>query len=192
MIDDVKTAKSSEWYSKLKRITRQDQFKSEVIQVEEISHLSDKEQAQLIADQQAEISNSYKGIEWEDISIPPFKPEDIPQFSNFQVKGFIHRLKSKKSTPLGNIPVKIIKEFAQQISIPLSDLINSSLKQGQWASCFEKEVITPVPIEYPLLKTDMLRPISALLSFNKVQEMAICDLIEKDMAAKLIKTQYGN
>ena len=38
----------------------------------------------------------------------------------------------------------------------------------------------------------MLRPISALLSFNKVQEMAICDMIAKDMAAKLDTTQYGN
>ena len=109
----------------MKRITRQDQFKSEIIQVEEISHLSDKEQAELIADQQAEISNSYKGIEWKDITIPPFKQEDIPHFAQSQVKGFIHRLKSKKSTPKGNIPVKIIKEFSQQISIPLSDLINS-------------------------------------------------------------------
>ena len=93
----------------------------EIIQVEEISHLSDKDQAELIADQQAEISNSYKGIEWTDITIPPFKQEDFPHFTQSQVKGLIHGLKSKKSTPKGEIPVKLIKEFSQQISIPLAD-----------------------------------------------------------------------
>ena len=38
----------------------------------------------------------------------------------------------------------------------------------------------------------MLRPISALFSFNKVQEMAVCDLIASDMSAQLDPTQYGN
>ena len=38
----------------------------------------------------------------------------------------------------------------------------------------------------------MLRPISALLCFNKVQEMAICQMIASDMSAKLDPTQYGN
>ena len=38
----------------------------------------------------------------------------------------------------------------------------------------------------------MLRPISALLSFNKVQEMAVCEMIAADMAANLDPTQYDN
>ena len=99
--------------------------------------------------------------------------KDIPQFSPAQVKEYIIRLKSKKFTAPGDIPVKIVREFALEISLPLCDIINSSLKKGHWAKCFKKEVITPIPKEYPVLTMDMLRPISALLLFNKVQEMII-------------------
>ena len=192
MIDSIKEAKPGEWYSMLKRITRFDQGKSEELQVEEISHLSNQEQAERIADKQAEISNLYKEVQLTDIVIPPFSKEDIPQFSLRQVKEYILRLKSNKSTPPGDIPVKIIKEFSECLSIPLCDIINSSLKQGHWPTCYKKEVITPIPKEYPVLTMDMLRPISSLSSFNKVQEMAVVEMIASDMKAKLDPTQYGN
>ena len=192
MIDDIKSSKPDEWYSKLKRITRYDQQKSKVIQVEEISHLDDQDQTEKIADNHARISNTYKEVELSDISIPLFEDKDIPQFSTCQVREYILRLKSGKSTPPGDIPVKIVKEFASQLCVPLADIINCSIKQGHWATCFKKEVITPIPKEYPVLTIDKLRPISSLLSFNKVQEMAICEMIASDMAAKLDPTQYGN
>ena len=192
MIDDVASAKSGEWYSKLKRMTRQDQGKSEETQVEEISHLSNQEQAELIADQLAEISNSYKGVEISDIVIPPFSPQDIPQLSTQKVKKYILRIKLKKSTPPGDIPSKIVKEFADYLCVPLTDIINSSLKHGQWPNCYKKEIITPIPKEYPVLKIDMLRPISALLTFNKIQEVAICEMIISDMSENLDPSQFGN
>jgi hypothetical protein len=188
-IDDLKSAKSGEWYSQLKRMTRYDQNKTEIVQVEEISCLDDQDQAERIADQLAQISQSYKGVERSDISIPQFSADDIPQFTVAKVKEFISRLKQRKLTPIGDIPAKIIKEFAQYLCIPLTNIINSSLTQGQWAECYKKEIITPIPKEYPVLKIDMLRPISALWSFNKVQEMAICELIA---SANLDPTQHGN
>ena len=138
MIDDIKNSKPGEWYSKLKRISRYDQGKSEFLQVEEISHLSDLEQAERIASKQADISNTYKSVQLEDIQIPPFSAEDIPQFRPDEVKEYIMKLKSKKSTAPGDIPVKIIKEFAHQISFPLSDIINLSLLKGKWANCYKK------------------------------------------------------
>ena len=56
-IDDVMNAKSSQWYQKLKRITNFNQERSENVQVDEISHLSDEAQAEAIADSLSEISN---------------------------------------------------------------------------------------------------------------------------------------
>ena len=173
-------------------MTRQDQGKSEVTQVEEISHLSNQEQAELIADQLAEISNSYKGVEISDIVIPPFSPQDIPQLSTQKVKKYILRIKLKKSTPPGDIPSKIVKEFADYLCVPLTDIINSSLKHGRWPNCYKKEIITPIPKEYPVLNIDMLRPISALLTFNKIQEVAICEMIISDMSENLDPSQFGN
>ena len=78
MIDDIKEAKPGEWYSKLKRITRFDQGKSELVQVDEISHLDDQEQAERIADNQAEISNAYREVQRSDILIPPLSLKISP------------------------------------------------------------------------------------------------------------------
>ena len=192
MIDDVKGAKSGEWYSKLKRMTRYDQGRSDIIQVDEINHLNDQDQAEMIASHQARISNTYKEIERSDIDIPPFGPEDIPQLTQSKVMEYIARLKTKKSTPPGDIPIQITKEFSQYLCIPLTDIINFNIKQGVWAACCKKEVITPVPKEYPPSQMNMLRPISSLLSFNKIQEMAVCDMIALDMAEKQDPTHYGN
>ena len=86
MIDDVMTARSGQWYSKLKRISNFDQIKSENIQVDEISHLSNKEQAEAFGDSFAKISNEYEAIKKEDIKIPPFSTSDIPQYTPLQVK----------------------------------------------------------------------------------------------------------
>ena len=132
MINDIILSNSGEWYSKLKRITRYDQHKSEVIHVEEICHLDDQEQAEMIADNQARISNTYKEVELSDVSIQPFDDKDIPQLSTHKVKVDIMRLTSRKSTPPGDSPAKIVKEFASQLCIPLTDIKNCSLKQGHW------------------------------------------------------------
>ena len=65
----------------------------------------------MIADNLSAISNSYKGVEMTDILIPPFSSKDIPHISTLKVKEYMSKIKVKKSTPPGDIPAKIIKEF---------------------------------------------------------------------------------
>ena len=62
VIDDVQTARSGQWYSKLKRITNFNQQKSDIVQVDEISHLPDQNQAEAIADSFSAISNEYDPV----------------------------------------------------------------------------------------------------------------------------------
>ena len=176
----------------MKRMTCHNHSKSKEIQVEEISHLTNQEQAELIADKLAEISQSYKGVELTDPVIPPFTVKDILQVSVSKVKDYISRIKPKKSTPPRDITAKIVKEFSEYLCVPLTDIINTSLKTGPWPSCYKKEVITLIPKEYPVLLIDMLRPILCLLTFNKVQEVAICEMVLSDMSAALDPTQYWN
>ena len=99
MLDDIKEAKPGEWYSKLKKISRLDQEKSEVFEVEEISNFNYQEQAELIADHHGKISNSYEGVKLEDIGIPLFSTKDILQFTPIQIDSYIQRLKTQKATP---------------------------------------------------------------------------------------------
>ena len=72
MIDDVMTAKDGQWYSKLKRITNFGQNKSDLEQVDEISHMTDEDQAEAIADSFSSISNEYEPVKKHDIKVPEF------------------------------------------------------------------------------------------------------------------------
>ena len=109
------TARSAQWYSKLKRISNFEQNKAEFVQVDEISHLSNKEQAEAIADSFSSISNEYEQIKKEDIQIPPFSPSDIPQYTPQQVRKYLLSLKTNKSTAPGDIPARVIKEFSSYL-----------------------------------------------------------------------------
>ena len=192
MIDDVLSARDGQWYSKLKRISNYDQTKSEQVQVDEITHLSDKEQAEAIADSFSAISNEYQPINKEAIKIPTFPQSSIPQFKPYQVRKYLEKIKTNKSTAPGDIPAKIIKEFSQFLCVPFTDIINSGLKVGHWPTNYKREFITPTPKQYPPEDREMLRPIANLCNFNKIMEKIISEMVIDDMKAKLDPSQYGN
>ena len=61
MIADLRKKKPSQWYSSLKRISGLDQ-KSEKVVIEELNHLPDDKQAEVIADYFASIPNEYEAL----------------------------------------------------------------------------------------------------------------------------------
>ena len=79
IVSDLKLSNPSQWYSKLKRMTSHDQLKTEQVNVEEISHLSDQDQAEKIADSFSTISNQYDEIDPAKIN-PDQKPVHRLQF----------------------------------------------------------------------------------------------------------------
>ena len=177
MIDDVLTSREREWYSKLKRITNYDQTKSENFQVDEINHMNDEEQVEAIATSFSTISNEYEPINRKEINIPPHNPSTIPQFKPYQIRRHLEKIKANKSTAKGDIPAKIIKEFAQYLCIPVTDIINTSLSCGVWPKIYKQEVITPIPKQFPPETLEMLRPISNLCNLNKIMEKIISDMM---------------
>ena len=56
-VAELKLKKPGQWYSCLKKITSYDQQKNEQLIVDEISHLSDSEQAEIIADKFVSVQN---------------------------------------------------------------------------------------------------------------------------------------
>ena len=132
MIDNVMTAKDGQWYTQLKRITNFGQNKSELTQVDEISHLSDQDQAEAIADSFSSISNEYESVKKDDITVPPFSDSSIPQFKPHQIRKYLQKIKTNKSTAPGDIPAKIIKDFSLFLCIPMASIINTGLRVGHW------------------------------------------------------------
>ena len=191
-VADLKKKKPGQWYSCLKRITSYDQQKNQKVNVDEISHLPDQEQAEIIAEKFASIQNEYSSLKTEEVQVPPFSDDDIPQFQQAQVWLILSKLQTNKATVPGDYPVKLIKLFAAYLAEPLTDIINTSISRGEYPKIYKFEVSTPVPKAYPPQNTTQLRNISGLLTFDKVMEKLISELMISDMEMKMDPAQYGN
>ena len=101
-------------------------------------------------------------------------------------------LDASKSNVVGDIPAKVLKSCSAELTIPVTDLINTSIKQGKWPDIFKVEIVTPVPKEFPPKDIDQLRNISGLLNLDKVAEKLDSKLIIADMKEKLDPSQYAN
>ena len=191
-IDDELTSNDRQWYARLKRMSNYDQSRFDQCQVEEISQLSPQDQAEAIADSFSFVSNQYKPIQKENINIPSFSKSSIPSFKPSRIKKLLEKIKTNKATAPGDIPPKILKQFASFLSVPLCDIINCSLQSGQWPKLYKTEAITPVPKQFPPLNRDMLRPISILFSFNRIMELSIGELMVEDMKLSSDPSQSSN
>ena len=128
-IADLKQKNPGQWYSCLKRITSHDQMNDQV-NIDEISHLPDQEQAEAIAEKFSSIPNQYDPLNSDDISVPTFSEKDVPQFHPSQVWLLLTQLKTNKATVPGDFPAKLIKMFAAYIAEPLTDIVNTSVRRG--------------------------------------------------------------
>ena len=121
-VSDLKTKKPGQWYASLKRLNSYDQLKNDQPTVDEINHLSDQQQSEVIAEKFANIQNEYQPLKSEDISVPPFEQKDIPQFHPAQVWYLLTKIQTNKATVSGDFPAKLIKHFAAHLAETLADI----------------------------------------------------------------------
>ena len=77
IVKDLKTSNVSQWYSKLKRLCSYDKEKIEPLVVDSIKHLTDQEQAEVIADKFSKVSQEYEPLQKDDIEVPFFDENSI-------------------------------------------------------------------------------------------------------------------
>ena len=193
IVSDLKTSNPSQWYSKLKRMSSYDQLRTECINVDEIMDLSPKEQANRIADNFAKVSNEYSQLKTSDIDLSKaanLKP--TPILEEYQVYEFLKRIKTNTSTVKNDIPAKLIKEFACELAKPLTDIINTMVRLGQFPDIWKLEMVLPVPKVFPTLSMNDLRKIAGLKNLSKITEKIISEWLISDMSDLRDKSQYGN
>ena len=66
-------------------MTAHDQHKNQDVIIPDITHLSNKDQAEKIAEYIAKIPNEYDQLRTEDIVVSAIDVKDIPQFTEVQV-----------------------------------------------------------------------------------------------------------
>ena len=191
-IKNLSKIQSKHWYREFKKLTSFDQLKSEEINVEAIKDLPKKDQAELIADKFASVSQEYEKLKYEDIEVPEFSASDIPVVSIGDVRMSLAQMDTNKSNVKDDVPAKILKCFADQLAKPVADVINTSIKQGCWPDMLKLEIVTPVPKVFPPKNIDDLRNISGLLNLDKIAEKIISKMMIADMKAKIDPSQYAN
>ena len=80
-VQNLKGKNHRQWYSCLKKLSSLGRNSEDEVKVQEINHLSNKEQAEIIAEQFSKIQNEYSPLETTDIKVPYFSQSEIPQFS---------------------------------------------------------------------------------------------------------------
>ena len=180
------------WYSELKKLTRYNQHQDEEIIVESIKEFSDEEQAELIANTFAEVSQEYDKLKRDDIDIPEFDESDIPYITETDVRKTLDEIDTNKSNVDGDVPSKILKQFSSYLALPFANVLNSAIRQGCWPTILKLEMVTPVAKVNPPQNLDQLRNISGLLNFDKIAEKILSKLIIGDMKSKLDPAQYAN
>ena len=101
-------------------------------------------------------------------------------------------MKTHTSTVKDDIPAKLLKEFAPELSDPLAHIMNSMLTRGEYPICWKLEMVTPAPNRYPPTSTEDLRKISGLKNLSKIAEKMIGQFVISDMSDSRDKSQYGN
>ena len=188
MVSDLKTSDPSKWYSKLKRMSGQDKDRCET-NVAELDGIYDKLQGEIIADHYAQISNIYEPINREDfkeyLDLSSFTPVTVDPEKVCKV---IQKMNRKAATVEGDLPAKIIKEFQDEISIPLSHLISTCFSTGIYPDLWKVEYVTPVPKVFPPEKLKDLRKISGLLNFSKITDKVVAELLASDMSSEMYQS----
>ena len=191
-IKNLRKKKPKLWHKELKKLTRFDQHQDGDLIVESIKDLPNTEQAELIADKFAAISQEYQRLEDNDVKVPLFTESDIPIISEEIVKETLRGLDINKSNVQGDIPNTILKFFADLLANPIAHVLNASIRQGCWPDILKMEIVTPVPKKFPPKTVEDLRNISGLLNLDKIAEKIISKMMVSDMKENIDPSQYAN
>ena len=192
IVRDLRDSNVSQWYSKVKRMAGQDQHNSD-FSIDELSGMTEVEQAETIANHYASISSIYKPIQTEKFQNYLENNKCSPlKVTPSKIEKIIKSMNKKAAAVPGDLPMKIISHFSELLSKPLAHLVNECLGQGLYPNNWKIEYVTPVPKIFPPDNLADLRKISGLLNFSKITDKLLAECIAGDMAGKRDQSQYGN
>lgn len=96
----------------------------------------------------------------------------------------------KGAGPDGVSPI-LIKECANELSLPLCIIFNKSLSEGVFPSEWKKALVVPIYKSGDRTLAESYRPISKLSIFAKIFESLMYDVIFANVKNVIIKQQHG-
>ena len=110
-----------------------------------------------------------------------------------QTLKILKSIKSSKAAGIDTLPAKVIKDIAEEITAPLSFLINKTLVQGVFPTAEKSAKVMPLYKSGDRTNTDNYRPISILNIISKVFERVVFDQLSDYLEDNHLLTdfQYG-
>ncbi len=103
----------------------------------------------------------------------------LPSVNIVDVRRSLLKVKPRKAAGPDNIPGRVLKDCAFQLSEVLTDIFNISLFQAKVPSCFKSTTIIPVPKTSTVSCFNDYRPIALTPILMKCFERLIMDQIKK-------------
>ena len=186
----IRNAEPRNWFNHMKRILGTKK-KDSLNNITELANCPDKS---------AEIINKH----FSDINttLPPLCLDDLPSFlparptpitlSEHQVYRHLSKIPVTKAPGPGDIPPRLLKEFAPELAKPYCDIFNASLREGVFPKRWKRAFAVPVP-KVPTPNTlDDIRPVSLTPNPGKTLERIVAEEVWKTITPQLDPRQYGN
>jgi hypothetical protein len=114
-----------------------------------------------------------------------------PSLNPWDVYAELKKVKSTKASGPDGISPKLVKEFAYELTLPLTNVLNTSYAEGVVPVQWKRAVVVPIPKTKPP-RADKLRPVSLTDCFSKIGEGFVTDWVLEDIQDKIDPQQYGN
>ena len=105
----------------------------------------------------------------------------------WNVYSVLKKINASKATGPDGIPPRLVKEFAYELSVPFTDILNCSYTEGTVPHQWKKAIVIPIPKQYPA-NIDKLRPVSLTDCVAKISEGFVVDWILMTLNIRLIST----
>ncbi|XP_076039036.1 uncharacterized protein LOC143024139 [Oratosquilla oratoria] len=191
VIREISTAKSSYYSNKLQHLKQQRNNTQWFSKIKALCGL------QGLAAQ--EINSHFASICQ---TIPPLDPSCLPAYlpspsSPIQVQVAdvatkLGKLKNNRSTTPSDLPIKIYKEFAPELTLPLSSIINASLSQNTCPSDWKISYVTPIPKTLSPQSLSDLRPITITPIPRLICEDLVFNSVYSNIKDSIDAQQFGN
>ena len=92
------------------------------------------------------------------------------EVSSNEVKSLMNRIDHRKGPGYDNIPPKLVKEASDEFTVPITSLINESIRLGHFPDGLKMAELAPLFKSSDCLSEGNYRPVSILICFSKIFE----------------------
>ena len=144
------------------------------------ANLSAQQSADILADHFSSISQEFEPIDPSRFTASLREKlyrdnEETPVLEEHYIYRKIKAAKKPNSSVPGDLPKQVVKEFAVELSLPVTVIFNAITRTAEYPRQWVVEYQTPIPKLYPPLSVDDLRNISGTTFFSKLYESCLSD-----------------